>query len=231
MIPTPTPVRFGFCQCHATGAEIAFKERYGERRLKVPYAANSRPSGCFQAREAGCLAFAGRPFGDKMKSEKLHWMRYMAGATCLAVLFFAQALWSQETKEKVTVDDVDRNFMVRLPKGYDAQQHYPVVILLHGMNQDPEDIERLTRFNELADKDGIIAVYPFALHGRWNVGVRPQERGPTTMGPGRGGRRGGGGYPGGGGGYPGGGVDTLGARTTATSGWSAERGETGGSGR
>jgi polyhydroxybutyrate depolymerase len=140
-----------------------------------------------------------------MKSEKLHWMRYMAGATCLAVLFFAQALWSQETKEKVTVDDVDRNFMVRLPKGYDAQQHYPVVILLHGMNQDPEDIERLTRFNELADKDGIIAVYPFALHGRWNVGVRPQERGPTTMGPGRGGRRGGGGYPGGGGGYPGGG--------------------------
>jgi poly(3-hydroxybutyrate) depolymerase len=138
-------------------------------------------------------------------------MCWVEVAGCFALLFAAQALGAQETKEKVTVDDVDRNFMVRLPKGYDPQQHYPVVILLHGMNQDPEDIERLTRFNELADKDGIITVYPAALHGRWNVGVRPQERGPTSMGPGRGGRRGGGGYPGGGypggggGGYPGGG--------------------------
>jgi dipeptidyl aminopeptidase/acylaminoacyl peptidase len=41
-------------------------------------------------------------------------------------------LWAQETMEKVTVDDVDRNFMVRLPKGYDPQRHYPVMILLHG---------------------------------------------------------------------------------------------------
>jgi poly(3-hydroxybutyrate) depolymerase len=142
-----------------------------------------------------------------MKSGKSYWTRWVPVTACFALLFAAQGFWGQETKEKVTVDDVDRNFMVRLPKGYDPQQHYPVVILLHGMNQDPEDIERLTRFNELADKDGIIAVYPFALHGRWNVGVRPEERRPTAMGPGRGGRRGGGGYPGGGGGggYPGGG--------------------------
>ena len=114
-------------------------------------------------------------------------LRSLVAAGCLALLFAAPALRAQETKEKVTVDDVDRNFMVRLPKGYDPQQHYPVVILLHGMNQDPEDMERLTRFNELADKDGIIAIYPSALHGRWNVGVRPEERRPMAMGPGRGG--------------------------------------------
>jgi polyhydroxybutyrate depolymerase len=131
--------------------------------------------------------------------------RAQAVAGFLAMFFTTQALWAQETKEKVTVDDVDRNFMVRLPRGYDAQHRYPVVILLHGMNQDADDMERLTRFDELADKDGIIAVYPFALHGRWNVGVHPQERPPMSMGPGRHRRYGGGGYPGGGGGYPGGG--------------------------
>jgi polyhydroxybutyrate depolymerase len=136
------------------------------------------------------------------KSFELYSARIAAG--CLAVLL-AQTLWAQETKEKVTVDDVDRNFMVRLPSGYDPQRHYPVVILLHGMNQDADDMERLTRFDELADKDGIIAVYPLALHGRWNVGVQPQERQPMGMGPGRHRRYGGGGYPGGGGGYPGGG--------------------------
>ncbi len=141
-----------------------------------------------------------------MKSGNSNSPNWLTLTASFVLLLAAQALWAQETKEKVTVDDVDRNFLVRLPKGYDPQQHYPVVILLHGMNQDPEDIERLTRFNELADKDGIIAVYPFALHGRWNVGVRPPEHRPMTMGPGGGrGRRGGGGYPGGGGGYPGGG--------------------------
>jgi len=128
--------------------------------------------------------------------------------------FEAPVLWAQETKEKVTVDDVDRTFLVRLPKGYDAQRKYPVMILLHGMNQDAEDMERLTGFDQLADKDSIIAVYPVALHGRWNVGVRPAERRPMGMGPGGhhrggygypGGGYPGGGYPGGGGGYPGGG--------------------------
>jgi polyhydroxybutyrate depolymerase len=150
------------------------------------------------------------PSGDKMKSGNSYGMRSLAALGCLGVLLAAQALWAQETKEKVTVDDVDRSFMVRLPKGYDPQKHYPVVILLHGMNQDAEDMERLTRFDELADKNGIIAVYPIALHGRWNVGVRPEVPRPATMGPGRRGRygNGGGGYPGGGGGgggYPGGG--------------------------
>jgi polyhydroxybutyrate depolymerase len=125
---------------------------------------------------------------------------------CVAAVVAAQTLWAQETKEKVTVDDVDRTFMVRLPKGYDAKQHYPVLMLLHGMNQDAEDMERLTGFDALADKEGVIVVYPIALHGRWNVGVRPQEKRPSTMGPGGGRHHGGGGYPGGGGGgYPGGG--------------------------
>ena len=135
--------------------------------------------------------------------------RLIFTAVLCLLLFTIPILAGQESREKVTVDDVERTFTVRLPKGYEAQRHYPVVILLHGMNQDPDDIERLTRFDELADKDGIIAVYPAALHGRWNVGVRPPERRQMAMGPGRRGRYGGGypggGYPGGGGGYPGGG--------------------------
>ena len=141
-----------------------------------------------------------------MKSGHSYAFGALAATGSLALLLAASTVWAQETKEKVTVDDVDRNFMVRLPKGYDPQQHYPVVILLHGMNQDPEDIERLTRFNELADKDGVIAVYPYAQHGRWNVGVRAEERRSSPMGPG--GRRGG--Y-GGGGGYPGVGIRAEGA--------------------
>jgi poly(3-hydroxybutyrate) depolymerase len=121
-----------------------------------------------------------------------------AATACLAMLltmlFLTPGARAQETKEKVTVDDVDRTYLVRLPRGYDAKQKYPVVILLHGMNQDTDDMERLTRFAELADKNGIIAVYPSALHGRWNVGVRPPERQQMMGRPGggHGGHRGGG---------------------------------------
>lgn len=130
----------------------------------------------------------------------------MVGLALCLVALAGQTATAQETKEKITVDDADRYFMVRLPKGYNSQQHYPVVILLHGMNQDADDMERLTQFDKLADQDAVIAVYPFALHGRWNVGVHAEQR-RTMMGPGQR-RRGGGGYPGGGypgGGYPGGG--------------------------
>ncbi len=52
------------------------------------------------------------------------------------------------------------------------------MILPHGMNQDTDEMECLTRFDELADKDGIIAVYPSALHGRWKVA---RKRLPSTF--------------------------------------------------
>jgi poly(3-hydroxybutyrate) depolymerase len=132
----------------------------------------------------------------------------LSAAAWLFVSAFACAAHAQQTKEKISVEDAERTYTLRLPRGYDPAQKYPVVILLHGMNQDTDDMERLTRFDELADKDGIIAIYPSALRGRWNIGVTPPLRQSSMMSPGnRGGRRGGGGggYPGGGGGYPGGG--------------------------
>ncbi|MGA7893630.1 MAG: PHB depolymerase family esterase [Candidatus Sulfotelmatobacter sp.] len=125
-------------------------------------------------------------------------------ALLLVASLLAQDAQQKDSQEKIDVDDVSRNFAVHLPRGYDQQQHYPVVILLHGRNQDAGDMARLTHFNQLADKDGIIAVYPSATRGQWNIGVRPEQ---PSMAPRRGGygRHGGGGYPGGGGGYPGGG--------------------------
>lgn len=132
-------------------------------------------------------------------------------ALCLLLLMFAVRSQAQETREKIDIDNVSRTYIVHLPRGYDQQQHYPVVILLHARNQDADDMARLTHFNQLAEKGGIIAVYPNATRGQWNIGVRAEQssapmprRGGGRRG-GWGGGGGGGGYPGGGGGYPGGG--------------------------
>ena len=124
---------------------------------------------------------------------------------------------AQDKQDQVTVNDLERTFVVHLPKGYDAQKRYPVVLVLPSRQQDASDMERLSRFNDLADREGVIAVYPNATQEGWNIGVspEPQKVEPPRMGPGGGrhggmgggmGRRGGG-YPGGGypgGGYPGG---------------------------
>jgi polyhydroxybutyrate depolymerase len=147
---------------------------------------------------------------------QLRSLRPICITVCLSALVFAlhSGARAQDVQEKLEVEDLSRNFVVHLPKGYDPKQHYPLVILLPGQNQEPADMQRLTHFDQLADKDGIIAVYPNANHGRWNIGVRAEQ--PSALTPRRGyGRRGGygggggypgGGYPGGGGGgYPGGG--------------------------
>jgi polyhydroxybutyrate depolymerase len=93
----------------------------------------------------------------------------------------AQESQRHDAQEEVEINNSTRTFVVHLPQGYDSQQHYPVVILLHGRDQDAAQMARLTHFNEFADRDSIIAVYPNAGNGRWNIGAGqppPYGRGP-----------------------------------------------------
>jgi polyhydroxybutyrate depolymerase len=122
---------------------------------------------------------------------------------------------AKDVKEKIQVEETSREYVVHLPRAYSQEQHYPVVILFPGRNQEPDDMARLTRFNQLADKAGVIAVYPSSAHGQWNIGVRPEVSSQPFQqrrrGYGRGGWPGGGGYPGGGrGNYPNGGQNPNG---------------------
>lgn len=117
---------------------------------------------------------------------------------CLCVsslLLWTNAARAQDKQEQVTVNNVSRAFLVHLPRGYDSQRHYPVVLLLPGRQQEAEDMARFLGFNDLADRNGIIAVYPSPLQGRWNIGVsaeKPSQRGGGGRGypPMGGGRRG-----------------------------------------
>ncbi len=55
----------------------------------------------------------------------------------------------------------DRNYTVYLPKAYLDDQPLPLVVVLHGCNQTNGDIMHDTRFNELAEEEKFIVVYPF----------------------------------------------------------------------
>lgn len=144
------------------------------------------------------------PAKRTLKSLTCHWKRAAIAGFCATMFCISQPLRAQDAQETIDIDNVTRHYVVHLPPGYSQQQHYPLVIVLHAQNQDPDDMERLTHFNLLADKNGAITVYPVAMRGRWNIGVRSEEQ--PVYAPRRQGRRGGwggGGYPGGG--YPGGG--------------------------
>jgi poly(hydroxyalkanoate) depolymerase family esterase len=55
-----------------------------------------------------------------------------------------------------------RAYKVYVPAGYsrESSQLLPMVVMLHGCTQSPDDFAAGTRMNELADEHGFIAVYP-----------------------------------------------------------------------
>ncbi len=53
-----------------------------------------------------------------------------------------------------------RNYKLWVPNGYSAQNAYPVVVLLHGCTQDAADYAAGTAFNDIADTEGILVLYP-----------------------------------------------------------------------
>jgi len=54
-----------------------------------------------------------------------------------------------------------REYLVHVPPSYEREERVPLVMVLHGCNQDHVDMQTVTRFDELADRHGFIVVYPF----------------------------------------------------------------------
>lgn len=52
-----------------------------------------------------------------------------------------------------------RRYKVYIPSGYDGQA-MPLVVMLHGCTQDPDDFARGTQMNALAEEQGFLVVYP-----------------------------------------------------------------------
>ena len=101
----------------------------------------------------------------------------------LAVVIFASIATPAEPnggafEHSVTVDGISRNYLVFAPQRFDKP--LPMVLALHGGGSNARQMERYTRFNDLAAKEGFLVVYPEAVEGNWNdgrgmPGVRAQQ--------------------------------------------------------
>lgn len=77
------------------------------------------------------------------------------------------------------VDGTKRRYILHQPESYDPSTPTPLVISLHGFADWPNRHMRMTEWNELADEEGFIVVYPMGtgLPLRWRMmefdGVTP----------------------------------------------------------
>lgn len=110
-------------------------------------------------------------------------------STALLVAFFTRPVWSAELDScfgtgVVRPGDFDcslrskglkRTFRVHLPPSYEATRANPLVLVLHGGIGTGRYIQKQSRMDLVANRNGFIAVYPDGLHRTWNAGTCCEE--------------------------------------------------------
>jgi polyhydroxybutyrate depolymerase len=72
--------------------------------------------------------------------------------------------------DSITVDNLERTYIVHLPKGFDKKTSLPLVIALHGGGGQGKGMLKLSGFNEISDKNNFVVVYPDGIKKQWNDG-------------------------------------------------------------
>lgn len=63
-------------------------------------------------------------------------------------------------EDVIPADDGTRRYRVYVPSAWDGRRRLPLVIMLHGCTQNPEDFATGSTMNEAAEREGVVVVYP-----------------------------------------------------------------------
>jgi len=101
-------------------------------------------------------------------------MKYLS----VILLFVAGAVAAQGRLEKgeITVDSLNRSFLVYIPATDNLQQKLPVVISLHGGLSSGRQMMNAADFRPVADREHFIIVCPDGIERGWNDGRMNKER-------------------------------------------------------
>lgn len=75
-----------------------------------------------------------------------------------------------DSERKLTVNGVERSYLLHIPPGLDSVQSVPVVFAFHEHFDDATSMQLLTGFNDISDKTGFLLVYPEGIGNSWNAG-------------------------------------------------------------
>ena len=86
---------------------------------------------------------------------------------------------SEQKTVNLTINGIDRSFIVYLPIGYNNAGKMPMVFVIHGGSGTPEGMINIANFKPIADRDKVVLVYPSGVQRNWNDG-RPTT--PNQLG-------------------------------------------------
>src|SRR5689334_20622278 len=68
-----------------------------------------------------------------------------------------------DSEHKLTVDGLERSYLLHIPPGMDMAHPSPLVFAFHGAGDDPTAMQSLAGFNEIADNSKFLLVYPIGI--------------------------------------------------------------------
>jgi polyhydroxybutyrate depolymerase len=80
-------------------------------------------------------------------------------------------LTAGDTTTMIMVDGTERSFLVHVPPGYDGTTRVPIVFDFHGLGGNSNQQKNLSRWDDVADTQGFVVVYPQGLENAWNAGL------------------------------------------------------------
>ncbi len=83
---------------------------------------------------------------------------------------FTQFCSSADINGIISVDGLDREYILHLPKSYDGNAQLPLVMVFHGGGGTAKQMKSHSKFNKLSDRENFIVVYPNAVDKNWSDG-------------------------------------------------------------
>jgi polyhydroxybutyrate depolymerase len=88
----------------------------------------------------------------------------------LAIIFFTVFTNSAFSQlDSIFDQSIWRTFLVHLPINYNSNIQYPLVVNLHGLNSNAAQQQNYSLFDNVADTENFIVVYPNANSGSWVI--------------------------------------------------------------
>ncbi len=98
-------------------------------------------------------------------------MRKLFSFTALFLLLVPLMARAKDVNSFILHDKLRRTYHLHIPTGYDEAKPLPLVITLDHSGGAGKNIEKISGFSGLADKENFFVVYPDAIEGSWNDGL------------------------------------------------------------
>ncbi len=69
---------------------------------------------------------------------------------------------------ELVVQGLNRTFYIHTPPSYSSTKSMPLLLVFHGSNGTGRTVARVTGFNEVADREGFVVVYPNGIDRHWH---------------------------------------------------------------